>query len=103
MVQLKEVIKKSFQHKGFSVVEAISNCHINLGRRNKMRDCMTMTRWIAEKTITKVQYEKLPPEEKVGKYPTGVLVEDTERMEYTDIYYNHVVPMAQESSKKGKH
>jgi len=103
MVQLKEVIKKSFQHKGFSVVEAISNCHINLGRRNKMRDCMTMTKWIADKTITKAQYEKLSPEDRKGRYPTGILLEDSDRMEYTDIYYKHIVPSAQESIQKGKH
>lgn len=98
-VQLKNVIKKSFEHRGFSVVEVISNCHINLGRRNRMKDPISMTRWIESRTVSKAQYEKLSPEERLHKYPTGVLFQDTERLEYSDLYYKHIVPAAQEAAE----
>ncbi len=102
MLPLKTVIKKSFQHKGFSVVEVISNCHINLGRKNKMKSPISMTRWIESKTISKAQFEKLPLEERNNKYPVGILTEDTERLEYSELYYKHIVPAAQAAAEKGK-
>jgi 2-oxoglutarate ferredoxin oxidoreductase subunit beta len=98
--QLREVIKKSFLHKGFSVVEVISNCHINLGRRNKMKDPITMGRWIASQTVTKAQFEKLAPENRSHKYTVGILQEDKERLEYSELYYKYIVPAAQEGAQK---
>lgn len=100
--QLKDVIRKSFEHKGFSVVETISNCHINLGRRNKMKDPITMSKWIAGRTVTKAQYEKLAPEERNHKYPVGILKEDTERLEYSELYYRYIIPNAQAASRKNR-
>jgi len=102
MIQLKDVIKKSFQHKGFSVVEAISNCHINLGRRNKMKDPIVMTKWIASRAVPLSQFEKLTPEERDDKFPVGILKEDKERLEYTEIYYQHIVPAAKAAMGKEK-
>jgi len=102
MNPLKTVIKKSFQHKGFSVVEVVSNCHINLGRRNKMKSPISMTRWIESKTLTKAQFDKLSPEERTDKYPVGILTENTERLEYSELYYKHIVPAAQAAAEKNK-
>lgn len=100
--QLKDVIQKSFEHKGFSVVEAISNCHINLGRRNKMKDPITMSKWISGRTITKAKYDKLSEEDRNHKYPVGILQEDKKRLEYTELYYKHIMPTAQAAAgKKG--
>lgn len=97
---LREVIKKSFEHKGFSVVEVISNCHINLGRKNKMKDPITMSKWIAGRTVTRAQYEKLAPEDRNHKYPVGILQEDLERLEYTELYNKYIIPSAQEAARK---
>ncbi|MBN1196581.1 MAG: 2-oxoglutarate ferredoxin oxidoreductase subunit beta [Candidatus Aminicenantes bacterium] len=98
-VQLKDVVKKSFQHKGFSVVEVISNCHINLGRRNRMKDPIAMTKWIEGRTVSKAQYEKMSPEERLHMYPTGILFEDKDRLEYSDLYYKHIIPAAQAAAE----
>ncbi|MCP4149114.1 MAG: 2-oxoglutarate ferredoxin oxidoreductase subunit beta [bacterium] len=102
MRQLKDVIRKSFEHKGFSVVEAISNCHINLGRKNKMKDAISMTKWMAGRTVTKAQFDKLPPEERNHKYPVGILKHDQKRLEYSELYYKHIVPQAQEGARKSE-
>ena len=99
MVPLKKVIKKSFQHKGFSVVEVISNCHINLGRKNKLKNPISMAKWIAEKTVTQSQHEKLPAEMKKLKYPVGIFTEDKDRLEYSDLYYQHIIPAAKAISQ----
>jgi 2-oxoglutarate ferredoxin oxidoreductase subunit beta len=100
VLPLKNVIKKSFQHKGFSVVEVISNCHVNLGRRNKMKDPIAMNRWIAGRSMAETGYAKL--EDKEHKYPVGILKEDKERLEYSELYYLHIVPEAKAGSKKEK-
>ncbi|MGE5341420.1 MAG: thiamine pyrophosphate-dependent enzyme [Candidatus Omnitrophota bacterium] len=100
MLPLKQVIKKSFQHQGFSVVEVISNCHINLGRRNKMKDPLAMCRWISDRTVSIAEYETLSPEEKEQKFSVGVLFEDKNRLEYSDLYYNHLVPTARQTLEK---
>jgi 2-oxoglutarate ferredoxin oxidoreductase subunit beta len=98
---LKEVIRKSFLHKGFSVVEAISNCHVNLGRKNRMRSALSMTKWIAEKTVTKYDYDKMTAEEKEHKYPVGILKADEERMEYSDLYHKIVMSAVDATGKEG--
>ena len=98
---LKEVIRKSFLHKGFSVVEAISNCHVNLGRKNRMRSALSMTKWIAEKTVTKYDYDKMTAEEKEHKYPVGILKEDEERVEYSDLYHKVVMSAVEATGKEG--
>jgi 2-oxoglutarate ferredoxin oxidoreductase subunit beta len=95
---LKQVIKKSFQHKGFSVVEVISNCHVNLGRRNRMKSPLAMVEYIKGKTVSRDDYSKLPPEEKEQKYPIGIFVEDTQRLEYSDLYYQHIVSSAKQAN-----
>jgi 2-oxoglutarate ferredoxin oxidoreductase subunit beta len=102
LIQLKQVIKKSFQHQGFSVVEVISNCHINLGRKNNMKNPIAMSRWIADKTVTQAQFEKLSTQEQKAKYPVGIFVEDTERLEYTELYHKHIVPTTQAETAKTK-
>ncbi len=98
---LKEVIRKSFLHPGFSVVEAISNCHVNLGRKNKMKSALSMTKWIAEKTVGKDDHAKLPPGEKEHKYPVGILEEDTERLEYSALYQKIVAAAEEAESVPG--
>jgi len=44
--KLEKVIREAISHKGFSFVEAVSNCHINLGRKNKMQSAMANLDWI---------------------------------------------------------
>jgi 2-oxoglutarate ferredoxin oxidoreductase subunit beta len=99
---LKKIIKKSFQHNGFSIVEAISNCHVNLGRKNKLKDPVSICNWIDSKTLSKAQWESMTPEERRGKYPYGIRREDKERLEYTDVYRKHIIPSAQAAIKRGK-
>ncbi len=83
---LEKVLEKAFSHKGFSVVEVISNCHVNLGRRNKMKDQITMLNWISSRIIPKSKADKLPPEELKDKIVVGEFHVDDTRPEYTELY-----------------
>ena len=98
------MIKKSFQHKGFSVVEVMSNCHVNLGRRNKMKSPLVMTRvHLADITMPMADFEKLSSRGAGAQVPAGHLRRRTPRgLEYTDLYYNHIVPVAQQTGAKGE-
>ncbi len=97
--KVEKVIAEALKHKGFSYVEILSNCHINLGRKNKMASAMENLDWIDSITMPKKKYEKLSEEEKLNYLPTGILKQDTEAIEYCDAY--EMVKEAQQG-KRGK-
>jgi 2-oxoglutarate ferredoxin oxidoreductase subunit beta len=84
--KLERVLVKGFQHKGFSFFDVMSNCHINLGRKNKMQSAMVTLDWINSITTPLTKWEKLPEEEKMNIFPTGVLKHNEEAREYCDMY-----------------
>jgi len=84
--KLERLLVKGFEHRGFSFFDIMSNCHINLGRKNKMVSAMDNLNWIDSITTSKSKYDKLTPEEQLNMFPTGVLKHDTEVREYCDMY-----------------
>jgi 2-oxoglutarate/2-oxoacid ferredoxin oxidoreductase subunit beta len=83
--KLEKILVKGFQHKGFSFFDIMSNCHINLGRKNKMASAMENLEWIDTITIPLKKYEALSEEEQQNRFPTGVLRE-VEQEEYCEMY-----------------
>lgn len=83
--KLEKVFVKGFSHKGFSFFDIMSNCHINLGRKNKMASAMENLEWIDSITAPLKKWEALSPEEQMNKFPTGVLRE-VEQAEYCEMY-----------------
>lgn len=84
-ILIEDMIKKSIEHGGFSVVEVISNCHTQYGRRNKMADPAVMMQWMKEHAVTKEKAHKMSPEELEGKFTVGVLT-DVKKPIYTEEY-----------------
>jgi 2-oxoglutarate ferredoxin oxidoreductase subunit beta len=84
--KLEKVFVKALEHKGFSFVDVLSNCHINLGRKNQMKNAMENLEWIDSITMPKKKYDALSEEEKLNIFPTGILKQDTEAREYCDMY-----------------
>ena len=84
--KLEKVLVEAIKHKGFSFVEVLSNCHINLGRKNKMHSAMENLDWIDSITTPKKKYDALSPEEQLNLFPTGILKQDTEAREYCEMY-----------------
>lgn len=83
--KLEKTMSKALQYDGFSFVEVFSNCHINLGRKNKMGEASQLLKWIEERTISKTKFDKLEEQDKEGKFPTGILHQN-KRLEYTKAY-----------------
>ncbi len=84
--KLEKVIVEALKHKGFSYVDALTNCHINLGRKNKMATAMETLDWMDEITMPKKKYDALDENEKQKYLPTGILFQDTEKPEYCELY-----------------
>jgi len=84
--KLERSLVKGFSHKGFSFMEVLSNCHINLGRKNKMASAVENLDWIDSITMGKMKFDKLDDGEKINFLPTGVLKDDKEADEYCDMY-----------------
>ena len=83
--KLEKMFVAAFSHKGFSMAEALSNCHINLGRKNKMVSAMDNLQWIDDITMPKKKYDELSKEAQVNILPTGILHQDTEADEYCEM------------------
>jgi 2-oxoglutarate ferredoxin oxidoreductase subunit beta len=83
-LMLEKFIREGFENHGFSVIEALVNCHTQYGRRNKLSDALDMMNFIKENSIPVKKAEKMAPEELKGKFITGKLHQITDRPEYTD-------------------
>ncbi|BCO09067.1 2-oxoglutarate ferredoxin oxidoreductase subunit beta [Desulfolithobacter dissulfuricans] len=72
---LDRLIEQAIGKRGFAVVEVISNCHIQYGRRNKLGGAVDMLRSFKEKAVTIQKASTLTPEELEGKITIGVLAD----------------------------
>jgi len=82
---LDKLIEQAIRKRGFSVVEAISHCHTQYGRRNRMGGAVEMLRWQKEAAVSVEKAAKLTEEERAGKVTIGVLV-DRDLPIYTQEY-----------------
>jgi 2-oxoglutarate ferredoxin oxidoreductase subunit beta len=84
--KLEKIMLAAFEHKGFSLVEVLSNCHINLGRKNKMVSAMDNLNWIDSITVSKKKYDAMSEEEQLNLLPLGILHQDADADEYCTMY-----------------
>ena len=84
--KLEKILIKAMEHKGFSMMEVLSNCHINLGRKNKMVSAMENLEWIDSITTSKKKYDAMTEDEQLNLFPLGILKQDLEVREYCDMY-----------------
>ena len=89
VTQLQRFIEAGIRNKGFSVIEAISTCHTNFGRRNNMPEPTQMLEWLKDNS------ENLQPgkTEYTKPFVLGEFVNIT-APEYTETYDNNVMAKA---------
>ncbi|MDD9303890.1 MAG: 2-oxoacid:ferredoxin oxidoreductase subunit beta [Desulfobacter sp.] len=92
--EAKDILKKAIMHKGFSVVEIMSQCPTYYGRKNKEGDAAQMMEGYRTNTV-KIGSKKL--ENNPELIQRGIFVEDTGRPEYCEAY-DQVI----EKAMKGK-
>jgi 2-oxoglutarate ferredoxin oxidoreductase subunit beta len=73
--QLDRLLEKAINHTGFSVVEIMSNCHVQYGRRNKTPDPVTMIQGFKDNAVPVDKAREMSVEELAGKFSIGVLTE----------------------------
>ncbi|WP_132077402.1 2-oxoacid:ferredoxin oxidoreductase subunit beta [Anaerospora hongkongensis] len=94
---LSDVIAQGIQHEGFSIIEAVTACPISFGRQNKMGSAPNMMKWQKEHGVMLAAYDKLPEEQKVDKFPIGILYKKL-APEYS-AEYDKVIAKAQKGAK----
>ncbi|SHE55405.1 2-oxoglutarate ferredoxin oxidoreductase, beta subunit [Desulfacinum infernum DSM 9756] len=82
---LDKLIEKAILKRGFSVVEVVSNCHTQYGRRNKLGGAVQMLQWQKDHAVRVEKAAEMPEEELADKFTVGVLV-DRDLPIYTEEY-----------------
>ncbi|MEN8140413.1 MAG: 2-oxoacid:ferredoxin oxidoreductase subunit beta [Thermodesulfobacteriota bacterium] len=95
---LEQLINQAISKKGFSVVEVISNCHVQHGRRNKLGGAVEMINSFKENAVTVGKAEKMSEEELAGKFTIGVLA-DVDKPLSTE-QYQRVIAEARKNAVK---
>ncbi|MBV5317466.1 MAG: 2-oxoacid:ferredoxin oxidoreductase subunit beta [Desulfobulbaceae bacterium] len=72
---LDTLIEQAMNKPGFAVVEVISNCHVQYGRRNQLGDAVDMLRSFKDSAVTVAKAAKLTADELEGKITIGVLTD----------------------------
>ncbi|MFV9629586.1 MAG: 2-oxoacid:ferredoxin oxidoreductase subunit beta [Methanosarcinales archaeon] len=82
---LDALIERAINNKGFSVVEALSQCPTQYGRRNKLGGPIEMMQWYKDNAIHYTAFKKLSPDEIGEQFPIGVL-RDLDEPDYLERY-----------------
>ena len=82
---LDDLLAAGIAKKGFSVIEVMSNCHTQYGRRNQMADAVTMLGYFKEQAVSVDRAARMTEEEMAGRFTIGVLA-DVDKPNYTEEY-----------------
>jgi 2-oxoglutarate ferredoxin oxidoreductase subunit beta len=82
---MQATIKAGLEHNGFSFIEIMSACPVIFGKLNKKGDPVTMMVELKDSYVPISVYDKMSDEEKVGKFPRGIFVNE-QKPEYTQRY-----------------
>jgi len=93
VTSMKEILEKAISHKGFSVVEILSQCPTYYGRKNKVGDAVDMLNYYKDQTVPMGSEKK---KDNPALIERGIFVEE-ERAEYCSEYQKIV-----ERAKRGQ-
>ncbi|MCD4766739.1 MAG: 2-oxoacid:ferredoxin oxidoreductase subunit beta [Methanosarcinales archaeon] len=82
---LDALLYRAIDKKGFSVVEAMSQCPVQYGRRNKKGSPVDMMMWFKDNAVSNPAFKKIPPGEVGEQFPVGILV-DLDEPDYLERY-----------------
>lgn len=79
------LIKKAIEKKGFAVVEIMTHCHTQYGRKNKLGKPIDNFNYFKDNSVMKAKADGMGEEELKGKIIIGEMI-DREVTEYTERY-----------------
>ena len=97
---LSRLIRDGIEHKGFSFIEAISQCPTYYGRRNKFSSPYEIMRWFKERSVRVKPEEYNFSSDMAGMIPVGVL-SHKQLPEFTEVY-GELVQSLQEKGGKAR-
>jgi len=74
---LGELIEKALLNKGFSMIEAVSQCPTYMGRKNKIGSAVDMLTWFKEGAVNVKAAAVMAPERLEGKFLIGELYNES--------------------------
>ncbi len=95
---LEQMLQQAIKKKGFSVMEVISNCHVQHGRRNKLGGAVEMIKGFKEQAVKVEKAAKMSAEDLEGRITIGVLA-DVEKPISTE-QYQRVIAEARNKAEK---
>lgn len=69
---LDTLIGQALEKPGFNLVEILTPCHTQYGRKNKFKTVVDMYQWYKKNTVKLEQYQGLTDKEKAGRTSIGV-------------------------------
>jgi 2-oxoglutarate ferredoxin oxidoreductase subunit beta len=82
---LPNLIEKAILNKGFSLVDAITQCPVYFGRMNKVGSAVDMLKWQRDHAVSRKEAETLSPEEMGARLVIGELY-NKPAPEYCELY-----------------
>lgn len=83
--ELDKLIERAILHRGFSVVEVVTNCHTSYGRLNRFASPVEMMEWQRDHAVSVEAAQKMTAEELEGRFTRGVIAE-RETPEFIEVY-----------------
>ncbi len=96
--QLADLIGSAMEHKGFSLVEAVSTCPVGFGRRNKIRGNYERIDWVKRHAVHVKAAAKMAPADIEGKFLIGELHKEM-APEYTECYQKLIERVRKEAGQ----
>ena len=101
--QTFKLFSEALDHKGFSVLEIVSNCHTSYGRINKLGSHLDMLRQQRDQAILQTPDLDVEKAKAEGKnIVIGILKKDSTRPEYCAQYETLILGNTRTSSERGR-
>ena len=84
--QVEQYITNGIKNKGFSVIEIITHCHTQFGRKNNRRMPIDNYNFFKENSVPLSKAKEMSKEELKGKIVCGEFLTSTGAPEYTEEY-----------------
>lgn len=95
-LHMDKMIKAALSHKGFALVEVMSNCHVNWGRKNEFAAAAELIKHLKDRSTFSAKEA-----EAEGKHLLGILHQDKEKKEYSETYCEMIEKVQARVHSKG--
>ncbi|MHB0978700.1 MAG: thiamine pyrophosphate-dependent enzyme [Thermoleophilia bacterium] len=100
--QLERLIRGGIEHKGFSFIEAVTQCPTEFGKRNAPKSPVAMLEDFKARTVTVKEAKSMTPEEREGRLVAGLLHKDEQVPELSASYRAMLARLRERRERDGR-